>query len=200
MVRNKCKKVISIAVLTVMITATSLNVFAGGSLSEMLQPNSSQLQMSESGSCGKNVTYKFNVKTGKLTISGNGKMDNFSDSKTSPWSIYRDKIKSIKIENGVTEIGSYAFDGCKHLTEIYIGNDIVWIGDNAFRGFSNLITVYVCNILNLSPNLSDTERIGLDTKNVQIIMVYRFGGNCDSDTDISMSFEADKDLSVIDLN
>ena len=38
-----------------------------------------QAEAATSGSCGKNVTWKFDTKTGTLTISGSGPMDNFPE-------------------------------------------------------------------------------------------------------------------------
>ena len=88
----------------------------------------------DSGSCGKNVNYEL-YDDYTLRIFGSGRMTNFdhiSDyvGSNAPW----DKgIKSVVIEDGVTRIGSHAFQGCSSLTEVIIPNSVTSIGHEAFR-------------------------------------------------------------------
>ena len=53
---------------------------------------------------------------GVLTISGSGAMKNFSESNPAPWKVYASKIQSVKVEDGVTNVGDYAFDGLTEVT------------------------------------------------------------------------------------
>ena len=69
----------------------------------------------EEGTCGTNLKWTFNTVTGVLTISGTGKMSDFSYS--APWHSYRNNITSVIIENGVTSIGKYAFKSCGYTVE-----------------------------------------------------------------------------------
>lgn len=72
----------------------------------------------KSGTWG-DLTWELNTTTGKLIISGEGTMNDFSSSgSTSAWRSYKTTIKSVSIEDDVTGIGSYAFYGCTELTEI----------------------------------------------------------------------------------
>ena len=76
-----------------------------------------------SGSCGAdgdNVKWTLDTETGKLTISGTGDMKAYLGSNQNPWYSYKDSIKTVKIENGVTSIGNYAFYDCTSLTSIEI--------------------------------------------------------------------------------
>ena len=50
----------------------------------------------------------------------------------------KETIKSVTIPDGVTTIGSSAFEGCSSLTSIYIPDSVTTIGDYAFRDCSNL--------------------------------------------------------------
>ena len=68
---------------------------------------------------------------GTLTISGTD-MPNYGG--TAPWYSQRDKIKQIIIKNGVTNIGSYAFNGCSVLTSLTIPNSVTSIGSKALDG------------------------------------------------------------------
>ena len=49
-----------------------------------------------------------------------------------PW--HGDRVFKVIIEDGVTNIGSYAFAGCSYLTSITIANSVTSIGDYAFSG------------------------------------------------------------------
>lgn len=80
------------------------------------------------------------TKAGTLTISGSGAMPDFSSNQ--PWSAYADKILKISIENGVTKIGSGAFQGSKALS-VEIPASVKEIGGGAFQSCSNLISVTI---------------------------------------------------------
>jgi hypothetical protein len=80
------------------------------------------------------------TENGVLTVSGDGAMEDYKndtpsqniDDTIAPW---RDKvIKAAVIMHGVTNIGDYAFSGCKDLTSILIPNSVASIGDYAFSG------------------------------------------------------------------
>ena len=91
------------------------------------------------GSCGEGVTYLFDQSTGTLTISGNGKMKNYYNE--TPWCFDRSLIKSVTIENGVTEIGFRAFYGCSGLTSVTISSSVTEIGEDVFVNCINLESV-----------------------------------------------------------
>ena len=83
-----------------------------------------------SGKCGANLTWKL-TEDGVLTISGTGDMDNYTDN-TMPWYDYKNSVKSVVIENGVTSIGDCAFKDFGSLTDVAIGETVTGIGDYAF--------------------------------------------------------------------
>jgi len=78
-----------------------------------------------SGTCGDNLTWEWvdNV----LTISGTGDMYDY-DQYTSPWS---NLAGTVILEEGITSIGTYAFDYCNFDIE-EIPSTVTKIGDNAF--------------------------------------------------------------------
>ena len=96
-----------------------------------------------SGSCGRNVTWSFDSDTGELLISGTGAMNSYSSSSTAPWYSYKDKIKKVTIEDGVTSIGWYAFWNCTSLTSITIPGSITSIGDSVFRDSTGLTSITI---------------------------------------------------------
>ena len=81
---------------------------------------------------------------GTLTISGTGDMPNYGDYKA-PWYNDRDKIKTVVIEDGVTNIGNSAFEICFNLTSVEIPNSVTSIGDNAFNSCKSLTSVEIPN-------------------------------------------------------
>ena len=122
-----------------------------------------------SGSCGTNVRYSLDTRTGVLKITGTGAMKDYSSYSSVPWYSYRSYIKSVEISNSVTSIGNNAFRycygltsitipnsvtsigydafvSCSGLTSIIIGNSVTGIGDNAFDGCSGLTSVHITDI------------------------------------------------------
>ena len=93
------------------------------------------------GYCGDNLYWELDEATGVLTISGNGAMSDWNN----PWNEYRYSIKSVVIEEGVTNIGSNAFMDCYEMTEITIPESVTYIGENAFSNCSNLTAVRIPN-------------------------------------------------------
>lgn len=94
------------------------------------------------GTCGDNLTWNL-TSSGKLTISGTGAMLDYATSSSTPWYSFRDLIKSVVIEDGVTSIGKMAFAWCSSLTSITIPNSVVSIGSDAFNSCSNLTSVTI---------------------------------------------------------
>ena len=50
-----------------------------------------------------------------------------------PWRRVKEKIKKIVIEDGVTNIGAAAFDGCSNVVSVAIPNSVTGIGMYAFE-------------------------------------------------------------------
>lgn len=94
-----------------------------------------------SGTCGENVTWTLDD-AGVLTVSGNGKMDNYAEN-TSPWYEYRELVQSAIIEGEITSIGEWTFQGCCNMTGILIPNSVTDIGWSAFTGCSKLSDVKI---------------------------------------------------------
>ena len=98
----------------------------------------------DTGSCGENVTYTFNFSTGALTISGTGAMtEDYTMSSEVPWCSYRELIKSVNIESGVTSVGLFAFRYCTGLTSINIPDSVTSIGSDSFQGCTGLTSIII---------------------------------------------------------
>lgn len=87
--------------------------------------------------CGENLTWSY--ASGKLTISGSGDMDDFSDG--APWDSYAGSIYILELTGGVTTIGAGAFQGFSNLTDIDFGSTLREIGENAFRDCTSISAI-----------------------------------------------------------
>ena len=95
----------------------------------------------ESGTCGDNVTWTLSD-DGVLTISGSGPMEDYTvywydetcedGEPNTPWYECSDDIQSIIIEDGVTQIGDYAFCLLRNLTNVTMSDSVTSIGRSAF--------------------------------------------------------------------
>ncbi|MCD7830023.1 MAG: fibronectin type III domain-containing protein [Clostridiales bacterium] len=113
---------------------------------------SAQATVSTSGTCGSNV--KWSYSNGTLTISGSGKMYDYS-SKDAPWSsdycedhygdYYEDyfetRVKKIVVGSGVTYIGADAFGDLDNVTSVTLPSTVTSIGANAFEGLERLTSI-----------------------------------------------------------
>ena len=97
---------------------------------------------------GYNVTFSLDTETGVLVISGEGGMyrspvqGGIYESDT-PFYPYKDYIRSVVIEEGVTSIGAYAFSNCINLTDVEIAFTVIAIGQQSFRNSTGLTEVVI---------------------------------------------------------
>ena len=112
---------------------------AGANVAEAVQ---AELKIAE-GSCGDKLTWVLD-NDGVLEISGEGKMYDFDfeakegENSFNPWTLYRDQIKKVVVNDGVEYIGNFAFFGFAELEEAQIADSVKEIGENAFEGCEKL--------------------------------------------------------------
>ena len=95
--------------------------------------------------CGENAYWNFDDRTGTLTICGSGEMWDWSIYKDKPWSRYKDLIKAVIIQDGITDIGSYAFHDFDSLTSVRIGKTIKSVGSKPFLSCDRLTDVSIAD-------------------------------------------------------
>ena len=90
------------------------------------------------GTCGaedgeSNVKWEFDDDSNTLTISGSGKMKDYSSVTDTPWYKYNyvGKIYYVTILPNVTSIGDFAFESCS-VFSVDIPQSVISIGDSAF--------------------------------------------------------------------
>ena len=84
-----------------------------------------------SGSCGESASWKLDFASDTLIISGTGAISDYGTS-DSPWYAHRSKIKSLVVEDGITEIGDNAFRGCQNIITASLPESLTAIGNYAF--------------------------------------------------------------------
>lgn len=123
-----------------------------------------------SGNCGAteadHVTWELTDDDGDgsytLTISGNGAMKDYTsqagETVTGPteWYALKDSITEIKIEEGVTGLGNWAFSYLTNVVKANIPASITSLGDHIFRGDTALTTVEWASGFN-APVITDTD-------------------------------------------
>lgn len=90
--------------------------------------------------CGEGITWSFDE--GVLTITGDGKMDDFDEGKA-PWQAHKEEIEEVLIEGKLTYIGAYAFKDYDKLLAVSFGDDLYEIGKEAFRSCDGLNAIWL---------------------------------------------------------
>ena len=98
-----------------------------------------------SGECDRGVNWTFDTENGILNVSGNGFIKSFRSPYQSdlPWLNFRDSIKSVVVEEGVTHIGACAFALCNNLVSVTLPSTIQTIGEYAFNTCPNLASIHI---------------------------------------------------------
>jgi hypothetical protein len=85
------------------------------------------------GQLSDSVYWSFDAANGKLTIGGTGEIPGFIYGQVRPWGDYADAIREIEILDGVTAIGTYAFQSHGSLKKVTIPNSVTRIDHSAFH-------------------------------------------------------------------
>ena len=100
-----------------------------------------------SGKCGDSAKWTLDAE-GTLTISGTGRMYDYEwpadrGGTTPPWlaNKYRDSIRALHVEQGITYIGRCAFDSCGNLSDVTLPTSLRIIGQCAFNDCTALRSI-----------------------------------------------------------
>lgn len=100
----------------------------------------------DSGNCGESATWTLDSQ-GTLTISGSGKMNNYTFTSVPPWSHAENSIYKVVVKEGITHIGDYAFYYFSNLTQVSLPSSLTSIGSHAFAGGNMLSEITLPNKL-----------------------------------------------------
>ena len=88
-----------------------------------------------SGTCGENLTWRFDPDTGTLTIEGSGRMDDYNiilPFSAAPWNAFCTAIKTVSLPEELTSIGTCAFARCTGLTAITLPDGLTELPKEVF--------------------------------------------------------------------
>ena len=89
------------------------------------------------GFCGEDILWGLDFNN-TLRLNGSGEMTSYNSYEDIPWYNVREKVKSLIIDEGVTQISPYSFYGLSNLKYVFIPQGIVYIKDYAFYGCTSL--------------------------------------------------------------
>lgn len=99
------------------------------------------------------VTWKFNVLSGVMTISGTGAMDDFASTTAaaeSGWYAHRLLVKKLVVEEGVTSLAAYGFINHTNLQTVSFPSTLTNIGKYAFSVCSSLDNLTIADDVTLN--------------------------------------------------
>ncbi|MCL2512766.1 MAG: leucine-rich repeat protein [Oscillospiraceae bacterium] len=136
--------------------------------------NAGAANVVDSGECGDGFGLNSSwilYDDGHLVIKGSGNIESFD----LPWSPYKNKIKSVTIEKGITRISWYAFSGCSSLESVIIQDGFISITNQMFYGCSSLKSIKIPDSVtfignNAFYNCSSLKSVSIpkSTKNIEI--------------------------------
>jgi len=98
-----------------------------------------------SGTCGQNLTWRYDESTKTLIIEGTGSMTNWFSNRQVPWKHLRLEATSLSLPEGLTSVGDYAFYGFENISELYIPSTVTRVGHGAFSIWKSLKEVNITN-------------------------------------------------------
>jgi hypothetical protein len=135
---------------------------------------------SASGECGENLTWSLSDDGTVLTISGRGKMTDYSGSAYSgavipPWSTHmyeagNSRIKQVILPEGITSIGDCAFEKCNSLSIINIPDSVISLGSNAFTCCVSLNSIQIPDSVEIIESYAFSECNNLDNITIPILI------------------------------
>ena len=118
-----------------------------------------------SGQCGDQATWSFDQDTGALVISGSGPMYDY-DGMVQPWNSILDLIQSVNVQEGITHVGDYSFNGCYNLQKVLLSQSVTEIGRAVFDR---------CNVLENVHYMGSWSDLSLDNASQTLLEVLTFG-------------------------
>ena len=102
------------------------------------------LAAAASGKCGGSASWSLDI-NGTLTITGSGAMYDYNTygSARAPWYGLRRDITGVRIGDGITSTGNFAFYECENMTTAHIGGNVAVLSKGTFEDCENLSEVTI---------------------------------------------------------
>ena len=89
--------------------------------------------------CGEGIKWSFSE--GVLTITGDGKMDDFAEG--APWSAHKKEIVEVVLDGDITYLGAYAFKNYDGILSVEFGDALYEVGREAFASCDGLTAIWL---------------------------------------------------------
>lgn len=92
------------------------------------------------------ISWSFDSETGRLTISGNGPMEDMISLEFDPnnhWYNHAENIKEVYIEEGITSISQFAFSGYENIKKVTIPSTVKTIGMQSFVNCTKIESIAI---------------------------------------------------------
>ena len=76
-----------------------------------------------------------------MILDGTGATNEYNSHNPVPWENLRNKIITIKVNDGITSLGSQIFSNCATLTSVELPDSLTSIGSNSFMACSQLKSI-----------------------------------------------------------
>lgn len=124
------------------------------------------------GNCGKYLCWMIDEE-GTLTINGSGAMDaigfdSVNGKPLQPWGDWQDRIRSVVVETGVTNVVNYAFSHCDNLEKVVIPASVTELAAGAFQSCPGLKEI---NVAEANRNYCSVNGV-LYTKDMVTLVKY----------------------------
>ncbi|MCR5151325.1 MAG: InlB B-repeat-containing protein, partial [Clostridiales bacterium] len=100
------------------------------------------------GKCGENTTWSFDSENGRLVITGTGATADYPNADSLPWALFRDRINSVEVADGVSSLGQNLFTDLKNVSSVTVASSVTAVKENAFNGCDSLSNVYFSGNIN----------------------------------------------------
>jgi len=123
---------------------TSVIISAAVLLSLLVGLGVSAAALESAGQLGETIRYTYDAETAALTISGSGAMADYGSENASPFSGDM-QIKRVTLGEGITHLGSAAFENCSALESVNLPASVESIGEGAFAGCEQCVLICACD-------------------------------------------------------
>lgn len=93
-----------------------------------------------SGTCGSDIKWRFDLDSNTLTLTGSGSMSDYSSEEEIPWAIFADRLESAEIDENITSLSSFAFYDCKGLKTMKLPAQLTYVTDETVFAGCNGVT------------------------------------------------------------
>ena len=150
--------------------------------------DSGEVDQGECGRTDSDEVYWSLAENGRLTLFGNGAVQDFNVHTTNPnWNMHRENIKTVVVEEGVTYIGEGSFKQYPNLESVTLANSVKGVGVSSFYGCPKLSRIsFGSNMAYVGENAfgwcDSLTRVELPKGDVQY--ASRAFYNCDNLTEV----------------